>query len=202
MHSIVSERQEVDLSTDLEIIRLIRQGNKDLYAEIIRRYHDRVHRHCFGMLGSLDKAEDAAQESFIKAYKSLDKFREESAFSTWLYRLTSNHCLDVLRGQSRQRTESLDALMEAQADRLEQLLASQGSPNETDPADRELIETVLSQLKPDYRLILSMREIQHLSYQEMADALNTSLDSVKAKLKRARKEMSDRLRHFLSAKNV
>src|SRR5471030_797501 len=93
---------------DNDVIARVLAGSRDEYAELIRRHHARVLGLCVSMLGP-SAAEDAAQEVFLKAYDRLKDFRRDSAFSTWLYRVASNHCLDALRRDARRRTESLEA---------------------------------------------------------------------------------------------
>lgn len=152
------------------------------------------------MLRQQDKAEDAAQDIFIKTYKSLHSFKGESAFSTWLYRLASNHCLDLIRSDSRKKTESWEELLQIHGEKIEKLF----SFNEPFPSDNneitEWINSLLEELKPDYRLILTMRESQNLSYQEIADTLHLTLDSVKSKLRRARQELNEKYDTFISSK--
>ena len=146
-------------------------------------------------------AEDAAQETFFKAYQALPAFRGQSAFSTWLYRIASNHCLDLLRKRQREQTESWEALVEESGEQIQELRTTPHDPK-TALANTELVQRALAQLSPDYRLILTLREIEGLSYEELAEALHCSLDAIKARLRRARQELLERVRHFLSAGSV
>ncbi|MBI4247986.1 MAG: sigma-70 family RNA polymerase sigma factor [Elusimicrobia bacterium] len=179
----------------------MRAGRRELFAELVRRYQDRILGLCASILSDRSQAEDAAQEIFIKAFRALDDFRGGAAFATWLYRVASNHCLDLLRKKSRQKTDSLEMLAEREGERFEKLFAA------PDPAGSllersDLVERALSRLPPDYRLILTLRESQGLNYREIAQVLNCSLDAVKARLRRARKELEGNLRHFLGSENV
>ncbi len=183
------------------LIEKILRGDREAYAELVRAHQARVLRLCRALLGSETEAEDAAQEVFFKAYRSLASFRKESAFSTWLYRITANHCRDLLRKRSRQKLESLDKLFEESGDAAEKLLTpSSDSRSEREASD--LIEQILSRLSPDERLILTLREVQGLSYQEMAQVLRCSLDAVKARLRRARKALEEQARHFSESRSV
>ena len=186
--------------SDNELIERVLAGSQDDYAELIRRHHARIAGLCVSMLGP-SAADDAAQEVFLKAYGRLKDFRRDSAFSTWLYRVASNHCLDALRSETRRRSESLEALTEREAPSLQRLLA--------DPRDEvrrfedaELVRAVLDRLPEDYRLILTLRELEGLEYRELMDALDCSMDSVKAKLQRARKLFRETLRHILPSERV
>jgi len=186
---------------DLEIVQRVRAGQRDDYAHLVRKYQERVLRLCTSLLNHATTAEDAAQEIFLKAYQALDTFRGDASFSTWLYRIAANHCKDLLRKRSREKTESWEALVEAQGEQVQQLLTSTEDPKSV-PADAELVERILSHLPPNYRLILTLREVQGLTYQELADTLACSVDAVKARLRRARQELQDTLRHFLDPGNV
>lgn len=167
----------------------------------MRKYQGKVLQLCVSTLSDPHEAEDAAQEIFIKAYQSLNKFRGASSFSTWLYRIATNHCTDLLRQKSRHRTESWEALIEKEGDQIVKLLAAPPDSHLTQE-DTDLINRVLSCLSSEYRMILTLREIQGLSYQEIAVVMRCSLDSVKARLRRARQGFQDNLRHFLEPGNV
>lgn len=153
------------------------------------------------MLGSRSPAEDACQEVFIKAYRSLERFKNAASFSTWIYRIASNHCLDLLRREAREKTDSLEALLESEGGQIRAIIPS--DPDSSLAAEnRDLVHRVLNQLPPDYRLMLVLRETQGLSYEELAETLDCSLDSVKSKLKRARQALEEILRHFLKPGGV
>jgi RNA polymerase sigma-70 factor, ECF subfamily len=184
-----------DLIDEQRIIREIKSGNVNAYAGIVRAYQGRVLGLCLSILGNFTQAEDAAQEIFIKAYQSLSSFRGESRFSTWLYRIASNHCKDLLRKKSRQKTESLDALADRMGDAVEELLESPPK-TEISAENAENIEKVLSALSPHDRVILTLRESEGLSYQEIAETLDCTVDAVKARLRRAREALNEILRHF------
>lgn len=186
---------------DLECVQRILAGDREDYANFVRRYQERVLRLCLSMLGGVSESEDAAQEVFIKAYKSLSGFQGDSSFATWLYRIASNHCLDLLRKKSRHKIDSWETLLETQGESIYKLLASP-SALPVSLEDAEIVQQVLSRLDPDYRAVLALREIDGLSYQEIAEVTNSSLDSVKARLRRARQELTEKLRHFLGPSNV
>ncbi len=145
-------------------------------------------------------AEDAAQESFLKAYCSLHTFRGDSAFSTWLYRITVNHCKDLLRKRAREKTQSWEAMMEEYGEPIQRLWMQEDPKSAGFQA--EFVERLLSELPPDYRVILTLREMQGLSYEEMAGTLECTVELVKSRLRRAREALQKKLRHFLDAENV
>jgi len=186
---------------DLELIKIILKGDVERYGELMRLYHQKVLGYCLSMLHNRSEAEDAAQDIFTKVYHNLKKFEGNSSFSTWLYRITTNHCLDILRKRNRRRTVSLEALVESEGDRIEALFATSRTAL---PAleSKDMTDKILSALPEDYRVILTMREAQGLEYQEIADSLECSLDAVKGRLSRARKMLAEHLQHFLKNENV
>ncbi len=157
--------------------------------------------YCLSMLQNHTEAEEAAQDIFIKAYQSLGKFKGNSSFSTWLYRITKNHCLDVLRKRNRRKTYSLDSLMEEEGDQIHKLFST-SAVAASQFENRDLVGKILSTLPEDYRVILTLREADGLEYQDIADVLDCSLDAVKGRLSRARKQLQENLRHFLEQNDV
>ncbi len=186
---------------ELSLVQRVVAGDRDAYAELVRAHQTRVLRLCASMLGDPTLAEDAAQETFVKAYQALSSFRRESTFHTWLYRIASNHCLDLIRKRRRERTESWDTRVEQSGEPPHEWRTASQDPH-TVVANADLVQRALAQLSPDYRLILTLREVEGLSYQELADTLRCSLDAVKAKLRRARQALLERVRHFLDADRV
>ena len=187
--------------TEKDIIARVLSGHREAYAELVRTHHAKIIGLCRSMLGNRADAEDAAQEVFIKAFRSLDRFTGASSFSTWIHRIASNQCLDVLRRKSRDKTESLDVLLDKGDSAARESLSM---PPDTGPSmeNADLAERALRGLSPDHRLILTLREVQGLNYKEIAETLECSLDAVKARLKRARQAVEKTLRHFSTSDNV
>ena len=178
-------------SNDQEIIQRILCGHAEDYAELVRRHQDHVYGLCLSLMKNPTDAEDAAQEIFLKAYRRLKDFRFESSFSTWLYRVAYHHSLDLLKARARRPAESLDAMMEAQGE-----FAAE-SPEHADPtAEADHARQALNGLRPEDRLVLTLREIQGLTYEEMTTTLNISLDAVKSRLRRARETLRETAGHF------
>lgn len=189
-----------DTSDDRKIIQNILSGDRDAYAGLVRKYQDRILSLCISMLTDAKEAEDAAQEAFTKAFYALPRFKGNSSFYTWLYRIASNHCLDIARKKGRHRAHSWEELLEEKGDEIEALVSHADDSARED--DAELVREVLSRLSPDYRLILTLREIEGFSYEEIAAALDCSLDAVKGRLKRAREDFREKLRHLKDSENV
>jgi RNA polymerase sigma-70 factor (ECF subfamily) len=186
---------------DLEAIRYVLAGNRNAFSVLVDKYQGRVRGYCLGVLGEADAAQDAAQEIFIKAYRSLASFQGKASFSTWLYRISVNYCYDVLRQRGRRKTESWEALLEKDGDRIEELL-SVGAEADRSVENAELVRRVLACLSEKNRTVITLREIQGLSYQEMAETLDCTVDSIKAQLRRARQEIENKMRHLCKEAGV
>lgn len=185
---------------DLESISRVLIGDKQAFAELVRKYQGKVRAYCYSMLTDREAAEDAAQEVFIKVFRSLDRFKADSSFSTWLYRITANHCMDLLRKRARENNISWDALTEKTGEPHTPLHSNENPLSVVEHKD--LLGKVLSVLNLEYREIIILREVQELSYEEIAEVLQCSLDAVKARLKRARKQLVEKSRHLRRAPNV
>lgn len=151
------------------------RGDREAYAELVRSHHPRVIRLCAFLLSDPVAGEDAAQEVFLKAYRQLSGFRGDAAFSTWLTRIAYHHCADILRSRARRPTEPLN---ETFADPLP-------SPVEAF-ISAESLQKTLGALPEESREILLLREVEGLTYEEIAETLDCTLDAVKSRLRRAR----------------
>lgn len=186
---------------DAQAVERVLAGEQDAFAGLVRRHHQRVLGLCLSLTGNAADADEAAQEAFLKAYRSLSAYRSDAAFSTWLHRIAYNACLDLLRARSRRPAESWDALLEAEGERLERLL--QGDPDPARAAEAaDLVSRLLALLPDEQREALVLCEMQGFTYDEIAASLACSVDSVKARLRRARRTLEDGLRHFLPPKGV
>lgn len=170
-----------------------REGDQRAFEELVRLYEKRVLALTQRMCKNPEDAAEAAQEAFFAAWRGLKSFRGESSFSTWLYRLASNACMDLLRREGRQRAGvSLD-------DEELNLDIPARIPSPQEEAERrelgERIEAGLRTLPPEYRAVLVLREVQQLRYEEIAGALGLDVGTVKSRISRGRK----RLRAFLLA---
>lgn len=180
-----------DQTQDRELIDRILDNHPEEYEKLVRRHQDHIYGLCLSLMKNPTDAEDAAQEIFLKAYRRLRDFRFESTFSTWLYRVAYYHSLDLLKARSRHPAQSLDALTEARGEFAEEPTQPVESTDQTD-----LARQALESLNPDERLILSLREIQGLTYEELTETLTLSLDAVKSRLRRARESLRLQARHF------
>ena len=176
---------------EAQIVRRVLQGDVNAFEKLVTEYEKAVYAIAQRMTGNPEDAADMTQETFIKAYNSLQSFRGDSKFSVWLYRIASNVCLDFLRSRSRKPTVSLsvedDEGEEAQLDIADEsqspeVLLERG-------LTRNAVRRGLDTLPPDYRQILLLREIQGLSYDEISTALGIDIGTVKSRIFRARKRL-------------
>ena len=173
------------------IVRKVLGGDANAFETLVLEYEKNVYNIALRMTGNSEDAADMTQEAFIKAYNSLQSFRGDSKFSVWLYRIVSNVCLDFLRSRNRRPTVSLsvedDDGEDAQLDVADE---SQSPELLLDrKLTRESVRRGLDSLPPDYRQILLLREIQGLSYDEIAQALSLEVGTVKSRIFRARKRL-------------
>lgn len=170
------------------LIQRFKDGDQSTFERIIQIHQDRIYNLCTYMLGNPQEAEDAAQEVFIKAFRKLKDFRPESSLYTWLYRIGVNTCLDYKR---KLRPEPLKN--EAQA---EGLVSNEPSPERHYQSKEagQVINSALEQLSKNSRAVIVLKEIEGLSYEEIAEVLNTSVGTIKSRLSRTREELRRILR--------
>jgi RNA polymerase sigma-70 factor (ECF subfamily) len=186
---------------DFSIVEDVRAGDTSAFERLVRAYQTRVVRYCLLLMRNPVDAEEAAQDVFVKAFQSIDQYKGDAAFLTWIGRIAHNHCMDILRKRSRQKTDSLDALLEANPTRGEERFAEPGAEDGgSEAADR--VPAILGAMKADHREILMLREVQELSYEDIAKSLGITLDAVKSRLRRARAEFTEKAGHLLGRPRV
>ena len=173
------------------VIRRVLAGEVNAFEDLVSAYEKNVYNLALRMTGNAQDAEDMAQESFIKAYNSLESFRGDSKFSVWLYRIVSNVCLDYLRRQGRRGALSLSQEDEDGQEVQLDLPDESQSPEQLleRKLTREAVQRGLQALPEDQREILLLREIQGLSYEEIGLALQLEAGTVKSRIFRARKRL-------------
>ncbi len=196
---------QVSSESKLEDFRVVRRaidGDQTAFKFLMKKYHDAIYNLIYKMV--LDKAdvEDLTQEAFIKAFNSIRSFNFEFAFSTWLYKIATNNCIDYLR-KKKIRTFSIDKPIETKDGEMEYEI-----PDSTFIPDKEVIfdqkKTVLEQavahLPEKYQRVIIMRHQEEKSYEEIADELDMPLGTVKAHIFRAReilyKALKDKIRNY------
>jgi len=173
------------------IVRKVLGGDANAFETLVLEYEKNVYNIALRMTGNSEDAADMTQEAFIKAYNSLQSFRGDSKFSVWLYRIVSNVCLDFLRSKNRRPTVSLSVEDDDGEDTQLDVADESQSPELLldRKLTRESVRRGLDSLPPDYRQILLLREIQGLSYDEIAQALGLEVGTVKSRIFRARKRL-------------
>ncbi len=176
-----------------ELIARARRGDSQAFEELLLPHQSHLYGLCLRMLGNGEDALDAVQETMIRAYTRLGSFRQQAKFSTWLYRVGSNVCLDMLRSRKRRNASSMEELTEAGV-----ILPDEGAEGPEERSlrleQRRVVLRALQQLAPRYRLILILREVQGFSYEEIAAITHCALGTVKSQLFRARKELQAHLK--------
>ena len=175
------------------LIARVLAGDPDAFEPLVLEHQTNVYRLALRLLGNEADAADAAQDAFIKAYTSLSSFRGESRFSVWLYRLTNNVCIDMLR-RRRDTIPIESGNDEGEAAELP-LPDERWSPEALAERaeDVRAVRSAMAALSPEYREILTLREIGGLSYEELAEALQLEAGTVRSRLNRARKKLADEL---------
>lgn len=179
-------------SEEMNLIRRINSGETELFELLVREHQKTVYNLALRMLRHPEDAQDCAQEAFIKAYRSLPFFRGEASFSSWLYRLTTNVCLDLLRKRRRREEVSL-TLEDEDEEPVEYPIADERFSPEASLEKKELRETVqqgLETLPPEFRQVLLLREVGGLSYEEIGQELSLEPGTVKSRIFRARKKLA------------
>ena len=188
--------QTHDPVDDRDLVESARRGDRDAFRTLFERYHRRAYALAFGVLRHQEDALDVVQDAFIKAHKYLDKFEGNSSFYTWLYRIIMNLAIDHLRKHRRVKPVELDETrVDAQADEtfLPKLLGGNPGRALADKEIRKRIDEALDELSENHRAVLVMRELEGLSYEEMAQTMGCSKGTIMSRLFHARRNMQKRL---------
>lgn len=191
--------------SEKNFIRLLKERDERAFEHFIRKYQNMVFSLALRFLGNYQDAEDVTQEIFITVFKQIESFRGESAMSTWLYRITMNHCKNRVKYLARRRVykerdtservqlqNRSSGFMAAMPDEPDQVLEAKETENR--------IMEVLADLEEDHKTILLLRELENLSYAEIADIMQLEEGTVKSKLHRARSAFYARFRAIKSEK--
>ncbi len=185
---LASEGRE-PLDLDRELVDAARRGDREAFRTLFERYNRRAYALALGMLRQPDDALDVVQDAFIKAHKHLDRFEGTSSFYTWLYRIVMNLAIDQLR--KRKRVVELDE--ESDEGLLPQLLGGNPGRALMDKEIRARIDAALAALSDNHRAVLVMRELEGLSYEEMAKVMGCSKGTIMSRLFHARRNMQKQL---------
>ena len=176
------------------LIKRSRVGDTAAFEELIAPYSKRIYNIGLKMLCNSDDAADMAQEVLLKIYHNLNRFRGDSAFSTWVYRISVNTCRDMLRSSYRQHERLFTDFTEENEHNEFEVADYSAMPEELylEGECGEYLLALIQGLSPKYRIVTVLREVSGLSYQEIAEAVNISVGTVKSRLNRARAAMRER----------
>lgn len=177
--------------TEQELISKAKSGDQDAFGQLVLDHQNKVYTLAVRFVGDREDAADLAQEAFLKAWRSLSTFQGESSFATWMHRLTTNVCLDWLRKQSRRQNISVAVSLDDEEANWTEPADSRQDPQERleQTERKQALTQAMQELTEQHRRLLLMREVSGLSYQEIADALEVDLGTVKSRIARARMQL-------------
>jgi len=192
----VAEDESADLA-------LARGGDVKAFSDLIRRYEGKIFRLAQHITQNREDAEDVLQETFLKAYEHLDQFQGNSKFYTWIVRIAVNQALMKLRKRKTDRSVSLDEGIDTGEDIVVREIAAWDEDPEKQFSREELgriLDEAVQSLAPPYRTVFVLRDIEELSTEETAEALDLSIPAVKSRLLRARLQLREKLTRFFKRK--
>lgn len=182
---------------DEQIVAQFQNGDRSKFDELIDRYQTTVFRTCFRYLGHKQDAEDTAQEVFVKAYQALHRFQPNAKFSTWLYRITVNHCINELRSRKRRAIiHSVNPFGNYQVEAKSAVLDEANRPDNVREREEraEIVRHAIAALPEKQRTALILSRYEGLSYKEIAQVMGTSIASVESRLHRAKTKLYQQLK--------
>jgi len=184
-------QKEQMITNDQERVTRTLAGDQDAFTDLVLDYQRSVYNLTYRMLGDTVEAEDAAQEAFLRAYRNLERYDSQRPFKTWVLSIASHYCIDVIR-KRRLSWLSLDDLLPAQ---MMAAIENRSAEELAIDAERERsVQELLTLLKPDERAIIILRYWNDLSYEEIAEILETNVGVVKSRLFRARQALANRVK--------
>ncbi len=187
----------VTLTTDEQLVERALAGDGDAFGEVVRRWERKIYALAYGITGSVEDARDATQETFISAYRNLPRFRGEAQVSSWLHRIAVNQCITR---QRRARVRAETALEEEVESGREQFLstAADATPAHASESKQraEAVRRAVATLPQELREVVLMKEFEELTFQEIADALQIPLSTVKSRLYTALRQLRLKLEKF------
>lgn len=179
------------MNSDQQLVKRTLRGDTYAFEELVKTYQNKVYMLAYRYMSNEDDANDMAQEAFIKAYRSLRSFKGDASFGTWIYRITTNVCLDELRRRKRKIVPlSLDEpLATLDGDDIEREISDHSMAADVIYEKKEFsqnIQMLLDEMKPEHKSVIVLRDIMDLSYEEIAVVLDCSIGTVKSRISRAR----------------
>jgi RNA polymerase sigma-70 factor (ECF subfamily) len=173
----------------------LRRREPEAFEALVREHQDRVFDFCFRMMGDREEASDLVQEIFVSVLQNVQKFRHDSKLTTWLFRISKNQCLNrlkYLKRRGRGRSDEVDDVSEGE------LAAAAGAPQKPDEAlmaarEQRRVQAAIAQLPGDQRMLVALRDIEGLTYEEIVEITELPEGTVKSRLHRARERLADLL---------
>ncbi len=181
------------------LLHKAKAGDIEAFEELIDAYQKKVFNLAFRIIGNYDDAADLAQETFVRIFKAISKFKEESSFSTWIYRITTNVCLDEIRKRKNKKILSLDEDIHMDdGDMKRQVESDEIGPEQNAEREevRRIVNDAINMLPEDQRVVITLRDIDGMSYEEISETLKCPGGTVKSRINRARVA----LKNILSSK--
>jgi len=184
--------QDHSSADDPALVRAAQAGDMAAFEELVARHRDKIYGRAYSMMRNEEEAVDLSQEAWVKGWQRLKQFQGEASFGTWMTRIVINLCLDQLRKQKRQRTDSIEAMDEDSGGVERQMPVVTVNPTAgLERAEvRQRIERALSQLSHEHRTVLVLHEFEEMEYKEIAKTMGCSIGTVMSRLFYARRKMA------------
>lgn len=200
---MTAEGSRPGVGDESDVLARARQGDASAFSSLMRRYEAKIFRLAQHITQNREDAEDVLQETFLKAFEHLDQFQGNSKFYTWIVRIAVNQALMKLRKRRSDRSVSLDEGIDTGEDTVvREIAAWEENPEQSYSREElaEILDEAVQSLSPPYRTVFVLRDIEELSTEETAEALDLSIPAVKSRLLRARLQLREKLTRFFKRK--
>lgn len=198
-NAAASTTRDEKAAEDILLVERVKSGDFVAFERLVKKYEARVYNHCLRFFKRQEDVEDVLQETFLKMYRSLDTFRGESAFSTWLFKIATNFCLMRLRKEKKVDFVSIDQPMEFDGSMLERGIVD-WSKNPSIIASneevRKALDAAIAEIPEDKRVVLILKDVEGFSNVEIGQMLDMSVAAVKSRLHRARLQLRESLSQY------
>lgn len=187
---------------DTQLVEMSQNGDQQAFSQLVCRHQKKIFTLCLRLLDDFEEARDLTQETFIKAFRYIKKFRQEAQFSTWLYYIALNTCRNKLRSwKGKPELISVDGTIEMEDNQIPREIEDKSCPNPLRVVEglelQRRVQTALNYLSTEHKEVIVMRDIQGLSYEEIAGTLQCHLGTVKSRIARARLQLKDKLKEVM-----
>jgi RNA polymerase sigma-70 factor, ECF subfamily len=198
----MTETTPAEVFDETPLVERAKSGDAAAFSELVNRYERKIFRLAKHITQNDEDAEDVLQETFLKAYSHLDTFQRQSKFYTWIVRIAVNEALMKLRKRKSSKTVSLDEPTDTGEETMVREIAVWDDPEQKYSRDelREILDKAVESLKPAFRTVFVLRDIEEMSTEETASALDISIPAVKSRLLRARLQLREKLTKFFRRK--